>query len=53
MSQIDKEEKPKRAIEMKHKVSSERVNIVRIEDEEPSSCSSMSLYNNSPFSLTI
>ena len=30
---------------MKHKVSSERVNIVRIEDEESSSSSSMSLYN--------
>ena len=45
MSQIDKEEKLKRAIEVKHKDSSEQVNIVRIEDEESSSSSSMSLYN--------
>ena len=30
---------------MKGKVSSERMNIVRIEDEESSSSSSMSLYN--------
>ena len=45
MSQIDKEAELKRAIEVKHKVSSDWVNIVRIEDEESSSSSSMSLYN--------
>lgn len=39
MSQIDKEAELKRAIEVKHKVTSERVNIVRIEDEESSSSS--------------
>ena len=44
MSQIDKEAELKRAIEVKQKVSSEWVNIVRIEDEESSSSSSMSLY---------
>ena len=43
MSQLDKESELRRAIEVKHKVSSEQVNIVRIEDEESSS--SMSLYN--------
>jgi hypothetical protein len=45
MSQIDKEEKKKRAIEEKSKVLSERLNIVRIDDEESSSSSSMSLYS--------
>ena len=45
MSQIDKEAEIRRAIEVKHKISSKRVNIVRIEDEESSSSSSMSLYN--------
>ena len=45
MSQIDKEAEVKRAIEVKHKVSTERVNIVRIEGEESSSSYSMSLYN--------
>ena len=45
MSQIDKEADLKRTLELKHKVSSERVNIVKIEDEESSSSSSMSLYN--------
>ena len=45
MSQIDKEIDLKRALELKHKFSSERVNIVRIEDEESSSSSSMYLYN--------
>lgn len=45
MSQIDKEAKLKQAIEVKDKVSSERMNLVRIEDEESSSSSSMSLYN--------
>ena len=45
MSQIDKEAKQERAIEVKSKVSSERLNIVRIDDEESSSSSSMSLYS--------
>ena len=45
MSQIDKEADLKTTIELQHKVSSERVNIVRIEDEESSSSSSVSLYN--------
>ena len=45
MSQIDKEAELKRAIEVKHKDSSEWVKIVRVEDEESSSSSSMSLYN--------
>ena len=45
MSQIDKEAELKRYIEVKHKVSSEMVNIVWIDDEESSSSSSMSLYN--------
>ena len=45
MSQIDKEADVKRDLALKHKVSIERVNIVRIEDEESSCSSSMSLYN--------
>ena len=45
MSQIDKEAKQERSIEEKSKVSSERLNIVRINDEESSSSSSMSLYS--------
>lgn len=45
MSQIDKEEEQERAIEEKSKVLSEPFNIVRIDDEESSSSSSMSLYN--------
>ena len=45
MSQIDKEAEQKRAIEVKSKVSSKRLDIVRIEDEESSSSSSMFLYN--------
>ena len=45
MSLIDKEAEIKRAIEVKGKVSSERMNIVKIEDEESSSSSSMSLYS--------
>ena len=45
MSLIDKEAKIERSIEVKGKVSSERMNIVRIEDEESSSFSLMSLYN--------
>jgi hypothetical protein len=45
MFQMDKEVELKRAIEVKNKASSERINIVRIEDEESSSSSSMSLYN--------
>ena len=45
MSQIDKEAKQKKAIEVKSKTSSGKLNIVRIDDEESSSSSSMSLYN--------
>ena len=45
MSQFDKEVEQKRAIEVKSKVSSKQLDIVRIEDEESSSSSSMSLYN--------
>ena len=45
MSQIDKDVELKRAIEVKNKVSSKWMNVVRIEDEESSSSSSMSLYN--------
>ena len=45
MSQIDKEAKLKKGIKVKNKVSSEQMNVVRIEDEESSSSSSMSLYN--------
>ena len=44
MSQIDKEVDLKRALELKHKVLSEWINIVRIEDDESSSSSLMSLY---------
>ena len=42
---MDKEAELKKAIEVKNKGSSERVNIVRIEDEESSSSSSVSLYS--------
>ena len=45
MSQIDKEAEQKKAIEVKSKASSGKLNIVRIDDEESSSSSSMSLYN--------
>ena len=45
MSQIEKEAKQKKAMEEKSKVSSERLNIVSIDDDESSSSSSMSLYN--------
>ena len=45
MSQIDKEVELKRAIEVKQNVSSEQINIVRIDDEESSSSSSMYLNN--------
>ena len=45
MSQIDKEVEQEIAIEVKCKVSSEQLNIVRIDDEESSSSSSMPLYN--------
>ena len=45
MSQIDKEAELRRTIEVKGKVSSEQMNTIRIEDEESSSSSSMSLYN--------
>ena len=45
MSHIDKEAEQKKAIKVKSKTSSGKLNIVRIEDEESSSSSSMSLYN--------
>jgi hypothetical protein len=45
MTKIDKEQEQERAIEEKSKVSSERLNILRIDDEESSSSSSMSLYS--------
>ena len=45
MSQIDKEVEQKKAIEVKSKASSEKLNIVRIDDEDSSSSSLMSLYN--------
>ena len=45
MSQIDKEAEQERAIEEKRKVSIKWLNIVRIDDEESSSSSSMSLYS--------
>jgi hypothetical protein len=45
MSQIDKEAEQKKAIEVKKKTSSGKLNIVRIDDEESPSSSSMSLYN--------
>ena len=45
MSQIDKDAEQKKAIEVKSKASSEKLNIVRIDDEESSSSSLMSLYN--------
>lgn len=45
MSQIDKEAEQKKAIKVKWKTSSRKLNIVRIDDEESSSSSSMSLYS--------
>ena len=45
MSQIDKEAEQKKAIEVKCKTSGGKLSIVRIDDEESSSSSSMSLYN--------
>ena len=42
---MDKEAELKKAIEVKNKGSSERVNIVRIKDEESSFFSSISLYS--------
>ena len=45
MSQIDKEAEQKKGIEVKSKASSEKLNIVRIDDEESSFSSSISLYN--------
>ena len=45
MSQIDKEAEQKKAIEVKRKSLSGKLNIVRIDDEESSSSSSMSLYS--------
>ena len=45
MSQIDREAEHKKAIEVKCKTSGRKLSIVRIDDEESSSSSSMSLYN--------
>jgi len=45
MSQIDREAEQKKAIEVKCKTSGGKLNIVRIDDEESSSSSSMSLYS--------
>ena len=46
MSKVDKEANLKRSIEERNKVASERINIIRIEDEEESSSSSsMSMYS--------
>ena len=45
MFQIDREAEQKKAIEVKWKTSGEKLNIVRIDDEESSSSSSMSLYS--------
>lgn len=45
MIQIDREAEQKKAIEVKCKASGGKMNIVRIDDEESSSSSSMSLYN--------
>ena len=45
MSQIDKEVEQKKAIEVKCKTSSGKLSVVRIDDEESSSSSPMSLYN--------
>ena len=46
MSKVDKEAELERAIEEKHKVASEQDNVVKIEDEEESSSSSlMSMYS--------
>ena len=45
MSQIDREAEQKKAIEVKCKTLGGKLNIVRIDDEESSSSSSMYLYN--------
>jgi hypothetical protein len=45
MSQIGKEAEQKKAIEVKCKTSGGKLSIVRIDDEESSSSSSMSLYS--------
>ena len=45
MSQIEKEAEQKKAIKVKSKASRQKLNIVRIDDEESSSSSSMSLYS--------
>jgi hypothetical protein len=45
MSQIDKEAEQKKAIEVKCKTLGRKLNIMRIDEEESSSSSSMSLYN--------
>ena len=46
MSQVDKEVEQKKAIAVQRKVSSGRLNILSIDDEESSSSSSMSFYRN-------
>ena len=45
MSQIDKEAEQKKAIEVKCKTSGGKLSVVRIDDEESFSSSSMSLYS--------
>jgi len=46
MSKINKEAEIEKAIEEKHRATSERKNLIRIEDvEESSSSSSMSIYS--------
>ena len=45
MSQIENEAEQKKAIEVKSKTLSGKLNIVRIDDGESSSSSSMSLYS--------
>ena len=45
MWQIEKEAEQKKSIEVKSKASSEKLNIVRIDDEESYSSSSMSFYS--------
>ena len=45
MTKVDKEVEIQKAITEKNKASIEKVNIIRIEDEESSSSSSMSMYN--------
>ena len=45
MLQIDREVEKKKAMEVKCKTSGGKLNIVKIDDEESSSSSSMSLYS--------